>query len=247
MSIIVTEKINIIDVMVKSDSIIPITDDAEDNTDERILLSKKSPITEDMESDIRHKSKYIIGGKKITAITIIAYVPSKFFVILRQERIAVKESETVLPTTGTTLPTRNFAVFEKALSEETETNVPSPMIPEKTVMVPQIIQVEKFFIVFASSDVFIPETAPETEIARYIPISGAAISPTTLDIIVTALSIRVRNPIAEETYPVAVIAEEYTGIKPSIKSEHSFIIIADEKTMSFIGKRKTDVAVSAEV
>ena len=173
-------------------------------------------------------------------------MPRRFLVILRHERTVDKESATVPPTTGTAEPIMNLAVFDKVLSEAEETMVPRPRIHEKTVIAPQISQVAKFFTDFAIFSVFIPETEPATVSARYMPIKGAAISSEIFEIIVTVLSMSVRYPIPEETYPEAVIAEEYTGIKPSIKFEHSFIMLAEETITDFAGMRKIYAAERAE-
>ena len=66
--------------------------------------------------------------------------------------------------------------------------------------------------------------------------------PDILDMTVTALIISVLKPAAEETFPEVNIAEEYTGMKLSIKSEHSPITLTEDSTAFFIGTRKTEAA-----
>ena len=71
-------------------------------------------------------------------------------------------------------------------------------------------------------------------------ISGVIISPDILEIMVTVFNISVLKPIAELKFPEAIIAEEYTGTKPSIKSEHSSITAEEDSRTFFIGKIKIE-------
>lgn len=73
-------------------------------------------------------------------------------------------------------------------------------------------------------------------------ISGIIISFDILDITVETLSIKALNPVAEEIFPDAIIADEYTGINPSIKFEHSSIKSADDTIRFFTGIIKTEAA-----
>ena len=117
-------------------------------------------------------------------------------------------SETVPPTIGTALPIISFAVFEKLLSAEEDIMVPSPIIPEKTVMEKVRIHIAKFLNDFAISPMFTSETEPAMLIARKILIIGAIISPEIRDTTVAVPSIRELKAVAVVIYPEAIIAEE---------------------------------------
>ena len=131
-----------------------------------------------------------------------------FLVISRQLFSVESASETVPPTMGTAVPINNFAVFEKALLPEEETMVPRLIIPEKIVAEAVNTQTAKFFIVFEISAIFMSETADAIHIAIYMEISGTIISSESLDITEETPSIRVLNPVAEDKFPEAIIAEE---------------------------------------
>ena len=131
-----------------------------------------------------------------------------FFVISRQLFTVEKASETVPPTIGTTVPIKSLAVFDNVLSAEEVMSVPSPRIPEKTVVANVSSQMEKFLMVFEISPILTSETEDTIDSAIYMQISGAIISDETLEIIVTALSISVLYPAAEVIFPDAIIAEE---------------------------------------
>ena len=63
------------------------------------------------------------------------------------------------------------------------------------------------------------------------------------EITVTAASIRERKPAADDIYPEAATDDEYTGMKESIKSEHSPITFAEYVITSFIGTRNTEAEI----
>lgn len=109
---------------------------------------------------------------------------------------------------GTAVPIKSFAVLDNALSPEDEISVPRPRIPEKTVAKKVRSQTEKFLMVLEISPIFTSETDEDMQSAIYMQISGAIISPEILVITVTAPSISVLNPAAEEMFPEAIIAEE---------------------------------------
>ena len=121
------------------------------------------------------------------------------------------------------------------LSAEEETSVPRPRIPEKTVMDIPKTQTAKLLKDFDNSSIFISDTEPAMLNAMYMLIRGRTISEESLDTTVTAPSISVLYPAAEEIYPQAAVIDEYRGINPSMKSEHSLITFDAEIKTSFIG------------
>ena len=131
--------------------IMPIMKDTAESTAFNIPAAsgcdKTSAADEHTDADIRHNSNSMIRGRIMSATAIIPYTQTddlnKFIHPLTVESASL----TAFPTTGTVVPTINFAVFAERFSDALEIDVWILNTPSNTVDARPRNQFDIFFIV----------------------------------------------------------------------------------------------------